>query len=236
MTRKMHWLAGVALAVAVGGATPALAADAQGSYSARGLGAQPCRPFITAIESNNAEVIRQYVAWIDGALSANNRLRPDTFDSSPFVAPGAFAGTVLNACRRQPDGLFDSAVNTAIGALVPIRVQRSSPVVEMQVGEVGTSLRQETLMAVQTRLRELRLMTAAATGNFGEQTREALVAFQAQRNLPQTGLPDPDTIVTLLLASPPPAAAAPAPAPAPAPRPAGGTPQQQQQQQQQQRR
>lgn len=202
-------LGAIACAMSLG-ASAAMAADAGGGYSARGLGAQPCRPFIEAVERNNTETIRLYVAWIDGALSANNRLRPDTFDSSPFIAPGAFVGTVLNACRRDPDGLFDTAVNTAIGALVPMRVRASSPVVQMQVGDTATSLRQETLVAVQTRLRELRLLAAAPTGSFGEQTREALKAFQGQRNLPQTGLPDPETLVMLLLASPPPPPSAPA--------------------------
>lgn len=210
MKKLIRAFAGGAVAAALAHA-PVQAADAEGQYSARGVGAQSCRPFIEAVEANNAEAIRLYVAWIDGALSANNRLRPNTFDASPFVLPGAFVGTVLNACRRAPEGLFDTAVNTAIGALVPIRVQRSSPVVEMRVGEAATSLRAETLVAVQTRLRELNLLRVAADGRFGEQTRDALRAFQAERNLPQTGLPDPDTVVTLLLASPPPA---PAPQPA----------------------
>lgn len=176
----------------------AWSADATGNFAVRGVGSAPCAQFVAAIDGNSPDT-RIFVAWMEGAVSAANRLTSGVFDHVPFSAPGAMAALVLRQCREQPNAGYDAAVRAVMDRLRPFRVSTNSPWVEMTVGTNRVSLRAETLAAVQARLLALGLQTAPPDGRFSVATREALKRFQMMRRLPQTELPDPDTLVALLV-------------------------------------
>lgn len=194
----VHAFSAIALSGAIGFVAPAFAADATGNYAVRGLGTTTCNNYATAVDGNTAD-LRSYVSWLEGALTVSNRLTPGVFDTVPFNAPGAVAALVLRQCRQQPNMLFDAAVRTTIESLQRARVTTASPWVEMTVGSNRVTLRAETLAAVQSRLVQLGLLTTPPDGRFSMATREALKRFQQIRRLPQTELPDPDTVVALLV-------------------------------------
>jgi peptidoglycan hydrolase-like protein with peptidoglycan-binding domain len=82
-----------------------------------------------------------------------------------------------------------------------------SPVGEARAGDRAVPIRKATLVAVQNTLVRNKLMKEPADGNFGNSTEMALKAFQKSQNLPETGLPDPATVVRLLVEMPSKAAA-----------------------------
>lgn len=192
--------AGLALAAATLclASTTALAADRTGEYAVRGPGAQPCSTFTAAVEQNRPE-LGAYIGYIDGVLTTTSRLTPNVFDVNPFILPGPFAAIVANICRQAPERILELAVRGGIEALTRARVPQMSPVVEMTVGENRMSLRAETLRAVQTRLKALNLLRDNPDGRFGQATQDALRRFQQANRLTVTGLPDPDTVIALLV-------------------------------------
>jgi hypothetical protein len=199
MTSYRMPLRAVALSLALAAAaTSAQASDRAGEYSVRGGGAQRCEAYLSSVNESKPD-LGAYIGYIDGALTTASRLTNGTFDVSPFILPGPFAAIVANICRQAPTQLFELAVRAGIEALVRARVATSSPIVEMTVGENRMSLRAETLAAVQTRLRALNLSRDNPDGRFGPATENALRRFQTANQLTVTGLPDPDTILALLV-------------------------------------
>lgn len=179
-------------------ALPALAADSTGNYAVRGVGTMNCAQFVNAVDGNTPE-LRAFVSWMEGALTAINRLTPNTFDVVPFNSPGAVAAIVLRQCRERPTMGFDAAVRATVDTLGRARVTTNSPWVEMTVGQNRVTLRAETIAALQARLQSLGLMTTPPDGRFSMATREAIKRFQQVRRLPVTELPDPDTVFLLLV-------------------------------------
>ena len=179
---------------------PASAADKAGDYSVRGVGSLKCSVFVDTVVGAKPE-LGTFIGYIDGVVTTASRLTPGVFDASPFILPGPFAAIVVNICKQSPDLLLDLAVRGAIDAVAKIRVPQSSPIVEMTVGQNRMSLRAETLQAVQTKLKALKLLKDKPDGKFGKATEEALRQFQQNNHLAVTSLPDPDTVLALLVRS-----------------------------------
>ena len=199
--RHRHARLAHVLLACVAGLLPAIgnAADSKGNYAARGAGSMACAQVTKAVDGKGAEVAG-ILAWADGAVSMTNRLERDTFDVSPFEAPaGLLPVMAVNLCRANPNMLFLTAVTQVIDALKPLRVQHAAAPVTITVDKGSVALRPETIRVVQNRLRELKLMSAPADGKWGPPSRAAIKQFQESRKLQVTELPDPDTVIRLVL-------------------------------------
>lgn len=141
------------------------------------------------------------VSWFMGYMSAFNRAQPDTFDASPIVDGGAMMQLLVNICAANEEISVESAAFDLLQALSVARVRSQSEVIMAEAREVSVPLRRETLAALQVRLNDLGFLTGTADGIFGSQTRTAIEAFQADSGLPETGAPDPATILALLIPS-----------------------------------
>jgi hypothetical protein len=146
-------------------------------------------------------------SWILGYITASDRLVKDTFDASPVMAPEALTAMVIGVCQRYPDARVETVANTVLTQLAPARVMHESPVVEARAGDRVVPIRKATLIAVQTALLKNKLTREPADGDFGNGTAAALKTFQKSQNLTETGLPDPATVVRLLVEMPSKAAA-----------------------------
>jgi peptidoglycan hydrolase-like protein with peptidoglycan-binding domain len=146
-------------------------------------------------------------SWLLGYLTASDRLDKDTFDATPVMMPEALTAMIIGVCEKYPDARVETVANTVLGQLAPARVAKESPVVDARVGNHVVPIRKATLVAVQTALVKNKLSKEPADGNFGAATQTALVAFQKSQGLPETGLPDPATVVRLLVEMPSKAAA-----------------------------
>jgi peptidoglycan hydrolase-like protein with peptidoglycan-binding domain len=141
-------------------------------------------------------------SWILGYLTASDRLEKDTFDETPVMAPEALNAMIIGVCQKYPDARVETVANTVFSQLAAARVMHESPIVEARSGSQFVPIRKATLIAVQATLVKNKLMKDPADGNFGSATEAALKAFQKSQGLPETGLPDPATVVRLLVEMP----------------------------------
>ena len=127
-----------------------MAADAQGNFAVRGVGAQTCKALTDQLAQKNATIGLTLESWLGGFLTAVNRLQGDTFDASPILANAAIAQLVANVCQRAPNSSVETVAMDIVHALAPARVQKASTNVEAQSGTATVVLRKETLIAIQT--------------------------------------------------------------------------------------
>ena len=179
------------------------AADAKGKFAVRGVGSFACSQLAAALNSKDDKVKREsvllFMSWIDGYLSHVNRGEPSSFDIVPFVQTQDMLAVVLTQCQTSQDALVETVTLRTAGALGVARVHNDSPVVTVHVGKLEGSLRKETVVAIQNKLIERKLLKGSANGEFNDTSRKALAAFQESVKLNGTGFPDVDTIIRLLL-------------------------------------
>jgi len=216
MTTRHSSTAAFLLAIgllAAGGPRPAEAADAKGAFALDGIGALTCGDLTTGILKGDASLRAAVGSWMLGYLSAMNRIDAGTYDATPVQMPDALVNMVVGVCAKDATARVEMVVYALLHAFDPAKSVAESA--EMQVAANGqaTTLRKDTLVAVQRYLIAQKLLTGDADGTFNSTTEAALKSFQQKQNLPQTGLPDPATIVRVLVEIP---AQASAPAPAPA--------------------
>lgn len=180
-------------------AGPLQAADEEGNYAIRGAGGFACERYGQAVEAQSDEV-RQFVRWMEGYATGLNRLQADTFDVSPIVDPAAMANLMLSICRQNPEMAFEVAVAQGLSSLAPMRERAESRADTLEHEGSTVLVRRETMRRLQQALAELGHYTSSIDGLYGPGTRRAIIAFQESAELTPTGLPDPDTLLNLLLA------------------------------------
>lgn len=178
--------------------TLADAADADGNYAVRGAGGTSCTQFTQAVEEEKPGVNRM-VNWMEGYITGINRLRDNTFDVSPILDTGSVATIVLNVCRNNADISMEVALARVLNTFERARVREQSEIVETQANDRTVLIRRSTLRALQGELARLGHYGGAQDGIYGPRTRKALQAYQAAQGIAETGLPDPQTVVRLLV-------------------------------------
>jgi hypothetical protein len=199
------------LLVVAGGIQSARALDAKGMFAVHGVGALSCGDVTSALLKGDVSIRPTVLSWLMGYLSAMNRIQPGTYDVTPVQVPDALINMVVGVCQKDASARVETVAYSVFHAMASAGLSAASP--EMQVTANGqtTTLRKDTLVAVEKYLIAEKFLHGDADGSFGATTQAALVDFQKKQNLPQTGLPDPATIVRALVEIP---AHAPAPAPA----------------------
>ncbi|PZX45704.1 putative peptidoglycan binding protein [Roseinatronobacter thiooxidans] len=182
-------------------AVPSLssAADVDGNYALRGVGSAQCSDYTAALSGNGATDAQVYIAWLAGYITARSRLADETFDVLPLIAGADVAGLMNVICTQNQDSTFESAIDAAIRLFEPARVVSDSPLLELTHDNRTVLVRQSTFEQVQSALSAQGFYTGAIDGAYGPGSRSAITAFQESRNLAQSGLPDADTLVALLL-------------------------------------
>ncbi len=136
-------------------------------------------------------------------------------------ATGSFDGATDAAVRafQQRMGLWvdGKAGPLTLDALYSSRARQASKVVAsvgetLQLGMQGADVR-----ALQTRLRELGYLASSADGSYGENTRNAVMAFQQQNGLTPDGVAGSATLHAIYATGAPKASPSPSPSPTPDP-------------------
>ncbi len=179
------------------------AADTQGKYAVRGVGSSTGKQLVSAIESKDPNVRKDavllYTSWLNGYLSYVNRTEKDTYDIVPFTDGAHLLAVVVGQCRANPDALVESVAAKVIGALSKAKVSAESPIIEVGVADRKGSFRKATIVAVQEKLIAMGLLKGKADGDFGAGSQKALRVFQKAEKLKETGFPDTDTLLRVLL-------------------------------------
>jgi hypothetical protein len=190
------------LLLLAGSATPpAYAADAKGTFALRGFGAQSCSAAGAAMKSD-PQLAGVAIAWLQGYVTALNRVQQGTFDVSPLPDLTALLRMITGFCEKSPDTPVENVSFQVIRVLAAARVLEDTPIVQTKSGQANAMLRQETLVKVQQALISRGYLSGAADGQFGGQTAQALKSFQQAQGLPVTGVTDAATVVRLLIELP----------------------------------
>jgi hypothetical protein len=188
------------LAIAAGAllvAAPAQAASAAGEFAAKGAGRVTCAAFTDA-RTRNVPEQGQYVAFVEGYLTAANRYEPATYDLAPWHNSGAIGAIVDQHCKANAADTLAVVALKLAGSLNSIRLLEASPLIEVKEGEARAVLYAAILKRAQAELKKKGLLSLEPDGVFNPETRAALQTFQTQIKLPPTGVPDGATLWFLL--------------------------------------
>jgi hypothetical protein len=185
------------LAMIVLSANAASAADRNGEFYSRGVGARTCQQYL-ADATGQTEIFPFYRSWLNGYMTAYNAQAADTYDIAPNATVEGLAETMARICQENPDRPFWAAAVALTRALHPNRVTVKPQLVAMTAGSQSMSIEREVLRQVQAALKARGYSVGVVDGLYGQNTRRALESFQGDSQLPVTGLPDPETRAKLL--------------------------------------
>jgi len=172
------------------------AADSQSRYAVKGAGRANYSLYVKAADEQS-KLYPQFVGWLEGYFSAINQFTPDTYDIAPFVDLNVLVNLILSNCRKNPQVNLAQMAQAATKSVSAQRLHEASPLIEARVGERKQMVYRETLRRVQRELAEAGYFEGDINGLFGEDSVKALEAFQADRSLTVTGVPDAPTLVTI---------------------------------------
>lgn len=177
-------------------------ADSNGMFATKSVGTLDCQRYLDVSDYGERDFIL-FAGYLGGYITAYNQLTPETFDILPWQSIETLLVLLKNYCRQNSDHSIYLATAQMIQLLKPDKIEELSPLVEVRVDDQTLTIYQDTLRRVQDKLIELGYYDGASDGAFGPDTQGALEKYQADRELPPTGLPDQVTLFSLLSGLPP---------------------------------
>jgi hypothetical protein len=183
-------------------AQPLHAADATGEFAIKGAGLQPCGALAAAWDQQTAD-LGLYLGWIDGYLTGMNQHFDETFDAAPWQTSATLLGLTRELCRNEAgEARIMDVFNALMRDFLPARLRQQSPAQAVRRGDSAVALYTATIDAIERRLAEEGFDPGASDGGFDDATARAVEAFQADRGLEVTGLPDQQTLFALFVRPP----------------------------------
>ena len=173
------------------------AADADGKFSIRGAGSQSCAAYVASIAK--PEEFARNGFWLLGYVTARNRLEPATYDILPTEQGNDFPNVVEVICRNSPAIALETAANSAIAVMAPLRQANASAVVQVEADGKTVAIRQDALKLLQSALIAKNLYKGDANGASSPQLVAAIKGFQRKEAIAVTGLPDIDTFIRAVI-------------------------------------
>lgn len=187
----------LAFALSIGATGAALAADADGEFAVFGPGVRSCAEFRGLVDSNARDALL-YIGWFQGYISRANLTKEGTYSVLPVVDANAAATLLYRVCANNPSVTVERASDSLIQLLAPLSVAERSEIVKITEGERTLEIWQATLIRLQEELAALGHYKGEADGVYGPGTREAMRAFQKERGLEESGIPDIETLAAFL--------------------------------------
>jgi len=185
------------IATHLAGATAGHAADENGSFAVDGVGSQTCRAYIDAIDSKDQRLLAAYASWMQGFVTGYNVLAEETFDITPWQSPELLILKMQSFCNANPETPFVRGVGGLIASLQANRISELSEKVDIRQDGQTLSLYREVLDAVRNTLGELGYDVPETSDSYDARFVAAVEAFQKDKNMPITGLPDQATLNAL---------------------------------------
>lgn len=180
-------------------ASVAQAADSNGEFAIKGAGVQTCGGLVTAWDENSRD-LSLYLGWMDGYLTGMNQHQPDTFDIAPWQNSLTLLGLTKRLCDQSDEStLIIDAFNRLMADFHPARLSEKSDAVGLQSDDQAVVLYTEIVIRMQRRLAALGFDPVTRDGTLDSPTLDALKAYQIDRGLEQTGLPDQNTLFSLFV-------------------------------------
>ena len=172
-------------------------ADRGGQFAIKGAGLLTCEQFVKA-RSERGEVYMLFGGWLEGYMTGVNQYSPDTYDISSWESTDLLASIIGEHCEKNRDHRFFQVVNSILGLLKQHRLTDSSSKVFVKSGNDVAWVYRDTLRRIQTVLKDKGHYRGAANGELNAETQQALEAYQRQKGLQVTGMPDQLTLWSLL--------------------------------------
>ena len=174
----------------------ATAADQDGHFGIKGIGASACAEYVQAAAAGSP-LAGRYLGWANGYLTRLNQTDAQTFDILPWQSTRMLYVLLGDYCQQHPDKSFGTAVSALTKALQTQRLTRESGVRQYTNDNGSVFLYEEVLRLAQKRLNEATGAGIAVNGNLDDATTEALEKFQQAHKLQASGLPDEPTLQLL---------------------------------------
>lgn len=169
-----------------------------GVYALRGAGQLSCEQYLEAYEEEG-RVLYMTAGWIDGYITALNRLENGVFEHLSWQETGLVLDLLRNHCSNNREDVLANAMHLFVRATAATRLTEQSELVQIPTpnGE-PIDIYKATIARMQRLLADLGHYNSTVDGAFGPGTAAAIRAFQAAHNLPETGLPDQRTLLVLM--------------------------------------
>lgn len=176
----------------------AVAADGDGRFMVKGGGRATCAEFLAARREPSGREYASLAGWVDGYLTYMNQREPETFDMTPWQGTELVLSAISVQCKNKPGASFHEATFAVTQGLRDGRLRSRSEIVSATVGGNSIVLYADVVTKIQQRLKLRGLLDSDPNGKYDEPTIAAVKAFQAEKQLPSTGLPDQLTLASLL--------------------------------------
>lgn len=176
--------------------TAARAASEDNQYAIKDVGQFACSKYVED-RVDNSEARTRYIGWVAGYITGINRFTDDTVDIAPWQPLAMLDALLDQHCKKYPEIAFHQAVDQMIQGLAPTRLRSTSHPVTVSHDGRTVVLYQAILQRAQQSLTERGFYAGDISGEFGDDTTEAISAFQLENDLDDTGLPDVRTLMLL---------------------------------------
>jgi hypothetical protein len=173
------------------------AADVQGRFTVKGAGAVECARFSAAVQERGAELV-SFAGWVEGYLSAMNRYETGIYDMAGWRGTEVMLAALTRYCGGNPESGFHEAVAKMAEQMRTHAVADQSAMVTLGNGETQVTVYRETIQRTQAQLALRGHYDGPVDGEWNNATASALKAFQVEKAVPASGLPDQFTLVHLL--------------------------------------
>lgn len=160
------------------------------------LGVRPCAELIAAQETDET-LYAAFGVWIGGYLTAANAYEADTFDLTPWQPVELATAQITVACKQQEKATIAAVTASYVQYLKAGRLTESSPLIRLRAGERAMFIYRAVLDDIRTRLVANGATITDPLGEYGNSFGQAMLAYQRENQLPETGLPDTRTLTRL---------------------------------------
>ena len=176
------------------------AADATGSAALYGLGGLKCQAVAQDASFGQDGPRRQaLMSWLLGYLSASNVERAGTFDLSPITDQQSIYQIFYTDCKSHPAYLVQESAARVIGYLANAKIRDHSPTIVIANDFGSVVVREAVVLQIQDSLAKMKLFKGYIDGKSTLALQASIKIFQAANKLNETGLPDPATILRLIV-------------------------------------
>jgi len=176
----------------------ALAADSDGNFAIKGAGLQTCENFLAAYSTRSTD-LGLYSGWIDGFLTGQNQYREGVFDLASWETSQILLALTQSSCAQvPPETLFIDGFAQVLRLIRPDAITEQDTASAAKLGDRVVVLYDDVMIRMKVALAAAGYTPGdVTTATFTNEAASALKAFQADKGIIESGLPDQRTLYEL---------------------------------------
>ncbi len=198
-TKVRFSVMGLALALALfctAGQQDAFGADRKKKFAVKGVGTHSCSEFLAATSMGPADLM-PYRNWVEGYLSATNRLTSGVYDVTPWQSGELLLTIMAGHCQKNEPHTIALVAQGIVNAFEANWLDRASRSLQIKTDTHSVQVYESIIGQTKEKLATLGYYSGKTDTTFNKETQEALSLYQVSQGLEVTGLPDPLTLFRL---------------------------------------